>query len=108
MVSDKNLQKILFHGNPLEKICSKEFVDGVLLFGSLLSILNNKRINPATLFTHILQSHEMRELFIYTTGSKDTYDAILSLLKLYPNLSKSKNTKKLFVSSLKRRRHISS
>ena len=101
MVNEKSLQKILFHGDPLEKICSKEFISGVLLFGSFLSILYNKRINPATLFATVLQNYEIRELFIHTTGSSNTYQSFLGLLKLYPNLVKSKNTKKLFNSSLK-------
>jgi hypothetical protein len=102
MVSEKSLQKMLFQGDPLERVCAKEFIDGVLLFGSFLSILNNKRINPAALFTSILQNYEMRELFIHATGSKNTYQALFGILKLYPNLVKSKNTKKLFNSSLKK------
>lgn len=105
MLNERTLQKYMFQGNPLEQMCSKEYIEGVLMFGSFLSILNNKKINASGLFTSILQDLEMREIFIFMTGSQNTHDALLGLLQLYPNLIKSKNTKKLFNSSFKKKKN---
>ena len=104
MLNEKTLQKYIFQSNPLELICTKEYIKGVLLFGSFVSMVFNKKINASALFTSILQDKDLREAFIQITGSQDTHEALLGLLQLYPNLIKSKNTKKLFTSSLKRRK----
>lgn len=104
MLNEKTLQKYIFQSNPLELICTKEYIEGVLLFGSFVSMIYNKKINASGLFTAVLQDKELREAFIHITGSKDAHEAFLGLLQLYPNLVKSKNTKKLFNSSLKKRR----
>lgn len=105
MLNERTLQKYMFQGNPLEQICTKEYIEGVLIFGSFLSIINNKKINASGLFTSVLQDLEMRELFIFITGSQSVHEALLGLLKLYPNLIKSKNTKKLFNSSLSKKKN---
>lgn len=102
MLNEQTLENFVFQNNSLEQICSKEYVNGVLTFGSFLSILNSKRINPSTLFNSILENLELRELFIEITGSENTKEALLGLLQLYPALIKSKNTKKLFKKSIKK------
>lgn len=102
MLNEHTLENFVFQNNSLEQICSREYVNGVLVFGSFLSILNSKRINPSTLFNSILENLELRELFIEVTGSENTKDALLGLLQLYPALIKSKNTKKLFKKSIKK------
>ena len=105
MINDRSLQKYIFQSNPLELICTKEYIKGVLLFGSYLSIVHNKKVNASGIFTAILQDLELREVFIFITGSQHTHEALLGLLQLYPNLLKSKNTKKLFSSSFKKKRN---
>jgi hypothetical protein len=102
MLNEQTLENFVFQNNSLEQICSKEYVNGVLVFGAFLSILNSKRINPSTLFNSILENLELRELFIEITGSENTKEALLGLLQLYPALIKSKNTKKLFKKSIKK------
>jgi len=104
MLNERTLEKYIFFSSPVEQICSKEYIEGVLYFGSFLSILNNKKINASGLFTAVLQNFEMRELFIHLTGSQSNHEALLGLLQLYPNLIKSKNTKRLFSLSLKKKR----
>jgi len=104
MLNERTLEKYIFSCNPIEQVCSKEYIEGVLYFGSFLTILNSKKINASVLFTSILQNFEMRELFIHITGSQNTHEALLGLLQLYPNLLKSKNTKRLFNHSLKKKR----
>jgi hypothetical protein len=105
MLNDRTLQKYIFQSNPLELICTKEYITGVLLFGAYVSMVYNKKINASGLFTAVLQDKDLREAFIYVTGSQDTHEALLGLLQLYPNLIKSKNTKKLFNSSFKRKKN---
>ncbi len=105
MLNDKTLQKYIFQSNPLELICTKEYIKGVLVFGSFVSMVFNKKVNASGLFTAILQDKELREAFIFITGSQSTHEALLGLLQLYPNLLKSKNTKKLFNSSFKKKKN---
>jgi hypothetical protein len=102
MINEKTLDNFVYQNNSLEMLCTYEYVNGVVIFGSYLSILNNKRINPFTLFNSILENLELRELFIEITGSENTKQALLGLLQLYPALIKSKNTKKLFKKSIKK------
>ena len=64
MLNEKTLQKYIFQSNPLELICTKEYIKGVLLFGSFVSMIFNKKINASGLFTAILQDKELREAFI--------------------------------------------
>jgi len=105
MLNEKTLQKYIFQSNPLELICTKEYIEGVLLFGAFVSMVLSKKINASGLFTTVLQDKELREAFIFITGSQNMHEALLGLLRLYPNLIKSKNTKKLFTSSLKKRKN---
>jgi hypothetical protein len=100
MFNGKILEDFLSHNNPLCQICTKEYILGVLKFGSFLSILKNKKINPSGLFTSILENKELREIFILMTNSENINEALLGLLQLYPSLLKSKNTKRLFKKSL--------
>ena len=102
MLNEQTLDNFVFQNNSIEQICTREYINGVIVFGSYLSILNIKRINPSTLFNSILENLELRELFIEITGSKNTREALLGLLQLYPALIKSKNTKKLFKKSIKK------
>jgi hypothetical protein len=102
MLNEKVIENFVFQNNSLELLCNYEYVNGVLVFGSFLSILHDKRINPSILFNSILENLELRELFIEITGSKNTKQALLDLLHLYPALIKSKNTKKLFKKSIKK------
>lgn len=100
MFNEKILDDFISRNDPLSQICTKEYILGVFKFGSFLSIIKNKKINPSTLFTSILESKDLREIFIYVTHSENINEALLNLLQLYPSLLKSKNTKRLFKKSL--------
>jgi hypothetical protein len=100
MFNEKILDNFISRNDPLCQICTKEYILGVFKFGSFLSIIKNKKINPSTLFTSILESKDLREIFIYVTHSENINEALLNLLQLYPSLLKSKNTKRLFKKSL--------
>jgi len=79
--------------SPVDQICSKEFVEGVLKAGSAISMLENKKLNPTNLFLCLLQTKQYQDFFVELTSSTNFREAILSLLYLYPALVKSKITK---------------
>jgi len=100
MFNGKILENFISKNDPLSCVCTKEYIMGVFKFGSYLSILKNKKINPSVLFASILENKDLREIFIYVTYSENINEALLGLLQLYPSLLKSKNTKRLFKKSL--------
>lgn len=100
MFNEKILEEFVSRNDPLKQICTKEYILGVLSFGSYLSVIHNKRLNPSTIFVLILENKDLRDLFIEVTHSDNTKEALLGLLQLYPPLLKSKNTKRLFKKSI--------
>jgi hypothetical protein len=100
MFNKQILEDFISRSDPLAQICSKEYILGVFKFGSYLSILHDKRLNPAAIFVLILENKDLRELFIEITHSENAMEALLGLLQLYPALLKSKNTKRLFKKSI--------
>ena len=54
MFNEKVLDDFLSKSNPLKQICSKDYIHGVYMFGSFLSVLHNKRLNPSAIFVLIL------------------------------------------------------
>jgi hypothetical protein len=102
MFNEKVLNDFNSQNDPLKQICSKEYILNVLRFGSFLSILHNKRLNPSAVFTSILENREIRDIFIQVTQTENIKEALLGLLQLYPALLKSKNTKRLFKKSIKK------
>lgn len=102
MFNEKVLNDFNSRNDPLRQVCTKEYILAVIKFGSFLSILHNKRLNPSTVFVLILENKEIRDLFIEITNSESTHEALLGLLQLYPPLLKSKNTKRLFKKSIKK------
>ena len=80
---------------PFNEINLKEFIDGVLKAGALISMLENKKINTTSLFSLLLENPDYQEFFTEITSSDSFKDAILSLLYLNPTLVKSKITKSI-------------
>jgi hypothetical protein len=85
----------LEHSNasPVDQILMREFVDGALKAGSLISMIENKKINTTMLFSLLLEKSEYQEFFTEITSSDSFKESIFTLLLLYPNLVKSKITK---------------
>lgn len=81
------------NATPLDQLHSKEFIDGMLKAGSLIAMLENKKINVAALFTLLLEKESYQEFFTEITASDSFREALLSLLFLFPSLVKSKVTK---------------
>ena len=104
MLNDKVVLSALEQSDPIRQLYSKEIALSILSFGSFLTILNNKKINPVFLFTSVLENLQLRKLFVEVTGTDSEKNSLLNLLHFYPSLVKSKNTKRLFKKSLKNER----
>jgi len=102
MFNEKVLNDFNSRNDPLKQVCTKEYILGVMKFGSFLSIIYNKRLNPSAVFVTILENKDIRDMFIEITNSENMHEALLGLLQLYPPLLKSKNTKRLFKKSIKK------
>jgi hypothetical protein len=81
------------NATPLDNLHSKEYISGLLKAGSLISMIENKKINTTTLFLLLLETPCYQDFFTEITASENFKQAILSLLYLHPNLVKSKITK---------------
>jgi hypothetical protein len=81
------------NATPFSQIHSREFIDGVLKAGSLISMLENKKINPTALFSLLLEKPEYQDFFTEITSSDSFKESIASLLHLHPSLVRSKITK---------------
>ena len=81
------------NSSPINQILSKEFIDGMLKAGSLISMIENKKLNTAAFFVLLLENKNYQEFFTEITSSNTFRDAILSMLYLNPSLVKSKVTK---------------
>jgi len=101
MLNNKVVLSALEQCDPIRQLYNKEVALNILNFGSFLSIINNKKINPVFLFTSVLESLSLRQLFVEITGTDNEKESLLNLLHFYPSLIKSKNTKRLFKKSLK-------
>lgn len=80
---------------PYNEIQFREFVEGVLKAGALISMLENKKINMTTLFCLLLERPDYQNFFTEITSSSSFKEAIMSMLYLNPSLVKSKITKSL-------------
>ena len=83
------------HSSPVVQILSKEFIDGMLKAGSLISMIENKKLNTAAFFGLLLENKNYQEFFVELTSSANFRDALLSMLYLNPSLVKSKVTKSI-------------
>lgn len=83
------------NASPFSQIHSKEFIEGVLKAGSLISMIENKKINTTALFSLLLENPNYQKFFTEITSSDSFKEAIMSLLYLNPSLVKSKITKSI-------------
>jgi hypothetical protein len=78
---------------PLEQAYMSEFISGLYKAGSLISVLENKKINTSTLFALLIENPKYQDFFTEITASESFKQALLSMLYLHPSLVKSKITK---------------
>jgi hypothetical protein len=79
--------------NPTDRLHFNEYIVGLAKAGSLISMLEGKKINTTNLLLLILEKKDYQDFFVEITSSKSFRDSILTLLYLYPSLVKSKFTK---------------
>lgn len=80
---------------PFLRIHSREFIEGALKAGSLISMLENKKINTTMLFALLVENTSYQKFFTEITSSNSFKEALYSLLQLNPSLVKSKIVKSL-------------
>ena len=80
---------------PFSELHSKEFIESVLKAGSLISMIENKKINVTAFFSLLLERPDYQKFFTEITSSDSFKDALMSLLYLNPNLVRSKITKSI-------------
>ena len=71
----------------------KEFSENVLKAGSLISMLENKKLNTINMFVLLLERSDYRDFFVEITSSENFKESVYLLLQLHPSLLKSKITK---------------
>jgi hypothetical protein len=81
------------NSTPLDQVYSKEFLEALDKAGSCISMLENKKINTATLFVLLIENKEYQDFFTKITSTDSFREAVFLLLLVYPNLVKSKITK---------------
>jgi len=79
--------------NPLSQIKNAEFDVILLRFGSLISILKNKRINQTMFLVNLLDNEEYRECFKILSGIDETSELFYNMIIRFPILCKSKIVK---------------
>jgi hypothetical protein len=79
--------------SPYDRMVSSELIDGILKAGSLISMMENKKINNTALLALLLKETKYQKFFTEITSSSSFREAVMSLLCLNPNLVKSKITK---------------
>ncbi len=98
-MDERAFSAFLDQANPYQRLRSIEYIKSVLSFGSLFSMILDKKINIANLFVLILENKDVRDLFTEITETDNEYESLLGLLQLYPSLLKSKNAKRAFQKS---------
>lgn len=80
---------------PYEQMYVEEFIIGMLKAGSLISLIENKKINTTALFSLLVEKPEYQEFFTEITSSDSFKEALSKMLFLNPSLVRSKITKSL-------------
>jgi hypothetical protein len=93
LYSNNSVLQSINNTNPIYLIKEAEFDDALLKFGSLISMLKNKRINQTMLLVELLDSEEYRECFKALSGIEKTDVLFYNLIVRFPVLCKSKIVK---------------
>ena len=106
--SDDAIIQSINNNNPLYQIKEAEFDDVLLKFGSLVSILKNKRINQTMFMVELLDSENHRECFKILSGIEESRVLFYNLIIRFPVLCKSKiiTTKIAEINDKRKRKRI--
>lgn len=108
LYSNNTILQTINNNNPLYQIKENEFDAVLLKYGSLVSILKNKRINQTMFLVELLDSENHRECFKALSGIEDTHTLFYNLIIRFPILCKSKiiKTKIKEINDKRRRKRI--
>jgi hypothetical protein len=84
--------------NPLTQMAREEIEVELVKFGSLCSIIHNKKLNNVTIFSLIVKNKLYRKIFMELTDTDSEREAILLFLKYNSNLCRSKVVRKILKS----------
>ena len=87
---------------PTYKLYEEEFIEKMYKFGSLLSIIKNKKINPTLFLAILLKEENIRNIFMEYVEIDKFYMILHNILEYYPNLTRSKIVKKEYKNYVKR------
>jgi hypothetical protein len=90
IISNDPIVQSIQSNNPLYQIEDNEFNISLLKYGSLVSILKNKRINQTMLMVELLSSNEHRDCFKHISGVDTTEMMLYNFIYRFPILCKSK------------------
>ena len=88
--SNNSILQTINNNNPLYQIKEAEFDAVLLRFGSLVSMLKNKRINQTMFLVELLESESHRECFKIIAGIEETNILFYNMIIRFPVLCKSK------------------
>ena len=91
--SNNPIIQTINNNNPLKQIKDTEFDNILLKFGSLVSILKNKRLNQTMFLIELLEKETLRECFKLLSGIEETSTLFYNIIVRYPILCKSKIVK---------------
>lgn len=96
------------NNNPLHQIKEEEFDEVLLRYGSLVSMLKNKRINQTMFLVELLDSEGHRECFKILAGIEETKSLFYKMILRFPILCKSKiiKTKIAEINDKRKRKRI--
>jgi|GEM_PF-5801412 len=102
---DSSIVQAINNNNPLYQIKQTEFDEALLKFGSLVSIINDKRINQTMFMIELLDSELHRECFKILSGIDETNVLFYNIIVRFPILCKSKIIKTKIKQVNDKRRH---
>ena len=75
---------------PFEDIQNQEFEKSFYSFCTFVSLVNDKKMNFATVFLKILEDKALRDIFISIIEEENEFTAIKKYIQTEPSVTKSK------------------
>lgn len=80
--------------DPIGNLYQQDLEHAFYSFCSLVSLINNKKMNIASVFIEVLEKKYLLDIFMNLCDHKTKYDAVRSFLTIEPTLQKSKYIKR--------------
>ena len=80
--------------DPIGYLYQQDLEHAFYSFCSLVSMMNNKKMNIASIFIEVLTKKNLLDIYMKLCDHKTKYDAVRSFLTIEPTLQKSKYIKR--------------